>query len=155
MAAAAPPAVAAHPEQPGAAVVGFSHVRDAWGAALAAANKVSKRIGAYLHSSRPASMEGDELVVEVQYGFHAQAMTEPSNKEVLSDALFAALGIRPQLRFVERGKEAVPSEPVQSGGSHDISEIEDAQPIEGGEHDPFELVKKGLGAEVVEERGAG
>ena len=134
--------------------VGFGHVRDAWPATLKETNKASKRIGAFLHSSRPVSMEGELLVVEVQSDFHAQAMTEQRNKEVLGDALHAALGIRPQLRFVERGKDAVVDDPTPAG-SESIADFEDAQPIEGGEHDPFELVKKGLGAEVVEERGAG
>ncbi len=71
----------------------------------------------------------------------------------MAAALHAALGVRPQLRFVERGKDAVAEEAPAPAES--MSEFEDAQPIEGGEHDPFELVKKGLGAEVVEERGAG
>ena len=134
--------------------VGFGHVRDAWAATLKETNKASKRIGAYLNSSRPISMEGELLVVEVQADFHAQAMSEVRNKEVLADALHAALGIRPQLRFVERGKDAG-ADDVAPAASESIADFEDAQPIEGGEHDPFELVKKGLGAEVVEERGAG
>ena len=134
--------------------VGFGHVRDAWPATLKETNKSSKRIGAYLHSSRPVSMEGELLLVEVQSDFHAQAMTEQRNKEVLADAIHAALGIRPQLRFVQRGKDAEP-EDAAAPATESMSEFEDAQPIEGGEHDPFELVKKGLGAEVVEERGAG
>ena len=134
--------------------VGFGHVRDAWPATLKETNKTSKRIGAFLHSSRPVSMDGELLLVEVQSDFHAQAMTEQRNKEVLADAIHAALGIRPQLRFVERGKDAVP-EDAATPPTESMSDFEDAQPIEGGEHDPFELVKKGLGAEVVEERGAG
>ncbi|MDP9067776.1 MAG: DNA polymerase III subunit gamma/tau [Actinomycetota bacterium] len=145
------------PSRPaGVGVVGFGHVRDAWGAVMKESNKVSKRIGAYLHSSRPFSMEGDDLVVEVQSGFHAQAMSEQKNKEVLASAVYAALGIRPQLRFVERGKDpaVAPADPA-ADGSDEIEDYADAQPIEGGEHDPLELVKKGLGAEVVEERGAG
>ena len=133
--------------------VGFGHVRDAWAATLKETNKTSKRIGAFLHSSRPVSMDGELLTVEVQSDFHAQAMNELRNKEVLAEALHAALGVRPQLRFVERGKDAV-AEEATPHAVDSIAEFEDAQPIEGGEHDPFELVKKGLGAEVVEERGA-
>jgi hypothetical protein len=99
-------------------------------------------------------MEGELLVVEVQSDFHAQAMSELRNKEVLADAVHAALGVKPQLRFVERGKEAAPFEGPPPTESENIADFVDAEPIEGGEHDPFELVKKGLGAEVVEERGA-
>lgn len=149
--AAAEPEVSPTPLSEGA--VGFGHVRDAWVATLKETNKASKRIGAFLHSSRPLSLEGQLLVVEVQSDFHAQAMSELRNKEVLADAIHSALGVRPQLLFVERGKD-VAAEAAPSAGES-IADLEDAEPIEGGEHDPFELVKKGLGAEVVEERGAG
>jgi DNA polymerase III subunit gamma/tau len=135
--------------------VGFGHMRDAWSAVLKETNRVSKRIGAFLHSSRPVSLDGDLLVVEVQSDFHAQAMSELRNKEVLAGAVHDALGVRPQLTFVERGKDVPPAEETSPIENETAAVLEDAQPIEGGEHDPLELVKKGLGAEVVEERGAG
>ncbi|MFP5353045.1 MAG: DNA polymerase III subunit gamma/tau [Actinomycetota bacterium] len=153
------PAVA--PEQPPpvdvpAGAVGFGHVRDAWPAALKETSNVSKRIGAFLHSSRPVSMQGDELLVEVQSDFHAQAMSELKNKEVLAGAVHAVLGVKPQLRFVQRGKDAQPVEvQEQREETETIAEYAEAEPVEGTDHDPLELVKKGLGAEVVEERGAG
>lgn len=149
------------PEQPPAVdvpagSVGFGHVKDAWPAALKETNQVSKRIGAFLHSSRPVSMEDNELLVEVQSDFHAQAMSELKNKEVLAGAVHAVLGIKPQLRFVERGKGAEPvAVKVEPETSETIADYAEAEPVEGTDHDPLELVKKGLGAEVVEERGAG
>lgn len=147
--AAAPPAGVA-------ADVGFGHVKDAWSAVMKETNQASKRIGAYLHSSRPTALTGDELMVEVQSGFHAQAMSDVKNREVLAGAIHAALGIRPVLRFVERGQGAAPvsAAPEADPVTEHIEDFADAEPIEGGEHDPLELVKKGLGAEVVEERGA-
>ena len=135
--------------------IGFGHVKDAWPAVMKETNKASKRIGAFLHSSRPVSMDGSGLVVEVQSGFHAQAMTELRNKEVVVEAMYAALGVRPVVRFVERGQEPQTADPVTPEPEPQIADVADAQPIEGGEHDPLELVKKGLGAEIVEERGAG
>jgi DNA polymerase III subunit gamma/tau len=135
--------------------VGFGHMRDAWSAVLKETNRVSKRIGAYLHSSRPVSLDGDLLLVEVQSDFHAQAMSELRNKEVLAGAVHDALGVRPQLMFVERGKDVAPVEETSPIENETVAVLEDAQPIEGGDHDPLELVKKGLGAEIVEERGAG
>ena len=139
-----------------AGAVGFGHVKDAWPAAMKETNKVSKRIGAFLHSSRPVSMEGEELLVEVQSDFHAQAMTELKNKEVLAGAIHAVLGVKPQLRFVERGKDAEPvAVQEQPETAETIADYAEAEPVEGTDHDPLELVKKGLGAEVVEERGAG
>ena len=140
-----------------AADVGFGHVKDAWPAVMKETNQASKRIGAYLHSSRPTALTGDELMIEVQSGFHAQAMSDAKNREVLAGAIHAALGIKPVLRFVERGQEATPvaaTTPGADAAAEHIEDFEDAEPIEGGEHDPLELVKKGLGAEVVEERGA-
>jgi hypothetical protein len=134
----------------------LGHVKDAWSAALKEVGKASKRIGALLTPSRPVSMEGEVLLVEVQSDFHAQAMTELNNKEVLASAVHAVLGVKPQLRFVERGQDAepVPTE-EETSASDNIAEYAEAEAIEGTEHDPLELVKKGLGAEVVEERGAG
>ena len=139
-----------------AGTVGFGHVKDAWPAALKETNNVSKRIGAFLHSSRPVSMQGEDLLVEVQSDFHAQAMSELKNKEVLAGAVHAVLGLKPQLRFVERGKDAEPVAVQQEQeDTETIAEYAEAEPVEGTDHDPLELVKKGLGAEVVEERGAG
>ncbi|HJR44660.1 MAG TPA: DNA polymerase III subunit gamma/tau [Actinomycetota bacterium] len=139
-----------------AAGVGFGHVKDAWPAVMKETNQVSKRIGAFLHSSRPISLTGDDLLIEVQSGFHAQAMADANNRDVLAGAVHAALGIRPVLRFVERGQDpATATAPALEGDTEEkIEDFADAEPIEGGDHDPLELVKKGLGAEVVEERGA-
>ena len=153
------PTPAPEPPQPvevPAGAVGFGHVKDAWPAALKETNNVSKRIGAFLHSSRPVSMEGEELLVEVQSDFHAQAMSELKNKEVLAGAVHAVLGVKPQLRFIERGKDAEPvAVQEKQEDTETIADYAEAEPVEGTDHDPLELVKKGLGAEVVEERGAG
>ena len=146
----------APPPAPAAGDVGFGHVKDAWPAVMRETNKASKRIGAFLHSSRPVSLDAHDLVVEVQSGFHAQAMAEPRNREVLVESLYAALGVRPTVRFVERGQDPASAELAsREAEPPSAADVADAEPIEGGEHDPLELVKKGLGAEIVEERGAG
>jgi hypothetical protein len=88
------------------------------------------------------------LIVEVQSDFHAQSLGEVSNREMVQGAVFAALGVKPQLGFVERGKQSAPEpEPIE-----DVQALEDAAPIEEAGVDPLEMLKKGLGAEVVEER---
>ena len=137
--------------------VGLSHLRDAWGGVIKEVNKISKRVGGFLHSSRPVSFEDGSLLVEVQFEFHAKTMSDPANSEVLRNAIHAALGVSPQLRFVERGGAAAPIEPERAEAvapepEPDISEIVDAAPIESTDQDPVELVKRGLGAEIVEER---
>lgn len=129
--------------------VGLNHVRDAWPAAVKEVNKKSKRVGALLNPSRPVEFDGGELVVEVQSTFHAGSMSQAGNREILAEALHAALGIRPQVLFAARGAEPEPPK----GESSDALDYAEATPATGVEHDPIELVKKGLAAEVVEEVG--
>ena len=137
--------------------VGLSHLRDAWSGVMKEVNKISKRVGGFLHSSRPVSFDDGSLLVEVQFEFHAKTMSDPANADVLRNAIHAALGVSPQLRFVERGGAAAPIEaeaPEATAPEPEphISEIADAAPIEATDQDPVELVKRGLGAEIVEER---
>ena len=163
-----PPAPAAAPSEaaiPGG--VGLGHIRDSWPATLAEVGKQSPRVKAYLTPSRPLTLDADELIVEVQARFHADNMADAKNRDALATALFASLGIKPTLKFVERGgapEEAVGGEDAgapaaavqtQQVEEDDEVDIEDTKPLEGSDHDPVELVKRGLGAEVVEERTAG
>jgi DNA polymerase-3 subunit gamma/tau len=136
---AAEPAVAA-------AEVGFAHFKDAWPTVIKEVNKRSKRVGAFLNPSRPVRFEGPTLVVEVQSDFHAHAMSEKANKELLATAVHSALGAGPPLTFVEKDKAPPPAAVEES-----VADL----PPEGEaveEADPVELVRKDLGAEVVEER---
>ena len=133
----------------------MSHLRDAWAGVMKEVNKISKRVGGFLHSSRPVTFEDGSLLVEVQFEFHAKTMSDPANAEVLRNAIHAALGISPQLTFVERGGAPAAVQPeavAEPAPEPDISDIADAAPIEDTEHDPVELVKRGLGGEIVEER---
>jgi DNA polymerase III subunit gamma/tau len=144
-----PPAQAAaeEDEQPAppapAGEVGFGHVKDAWQATLREVSKRSKRVGAFLNPSRPVRFDGDQLVVQVQSDFHVGEMSEPRNRDLLTDALHASLGIRPGLAFV------TPSGDAQSSAESTTEDIADAR---ADDRDPIEIVKEGLGAEVVEER---
>jgi DNA polymerase III subunit gamma/tau len=129
-----------------AAEVGFAHFKDAWPTVIKEVNKRSKRVGAFLNPSRPVRFEGPTLVVEVQSDFHAQAMSEKANKELLATAVHSALGAGPPLTFVEKDKAPPPAAVEES-----VADL----PPEGDaveEADPVELVRKDLGAEVVEER---
>jgi DNA polymerase III subunit gamma/tau len=130
-----------------AAEVGFGHIKDAWGATVREVGKRSKRVGAYLTPSRPLSFDGEVLVVEVQSDFHAQQMKH--NHDLLADSLFASLGVRPRVSFAPQGERSSgrPSEEKE-----EAVDYADATPVTQ-EQDPIELVKKGLSAEVVEERG--
>jgi DNA polymerase-3 subunit gamma/tau len=123
--------------------VGFGHVKDAWQATLREVNKRSKRVAAFLNPSRPVRFDGDQLLVQVQSDFHVGEMSEPRNRDMLIDALHASLGIRPRLAFATQGGDAQPT------SEEDAQELADARP---DERDPVEIVKEGLGAEVVEER---
>ena len=124
----------------------MGHVRDAWQATLHDVGKHSKRVAAYLHSSRPIRFDDGLLVVQVQAEFHESAMKAAKNTTVLADALFATLGVRPRMAFTHQGADH-----IESPGPAPVIEAVD-EPVEDAVPDPIELIKSGLGAEVVEER---
>jgi DNA polymerase-3 subunit gamma/tau len=142
---------AASPPEPapcapsGADHVGLGHIKDAWAAILREVNKRSKKVWGLLNPSHPLQLEDGVLVVEVQSEFHESTMGLERNRDLLAEAVHAALGIRPDLRFAARRAAAPP--PV----ADDAVDLADAAPV-SERHDPIELVKKGFSAEVVEER---
>ncbi|MDQ3963349.1 MAG: DNA polymerase III subunit gamma/tau [Actinomycetota bacterium] len=142
-----PASSAPKPAAAQAGSVGLGDVKEAWAVTLAELGKVSKRVAALLSPSRPVAFDGTTLTVEVQSNFHRDEMADATSTQMLSDAMHAALGIRPQLRFATRGAEIEPDEPAP-----DISDLADARTVEAA--DAIELVKKGLSAEVVEERSS-
>ena len=151
---AVPPAPA---EEPGPvapsnvpAEVGFGHIKDAWPQTLREVSKASKRVHALLNPSRPLTYDNGALVAEVQSDFHAEEMTGDRNRTMLIDALHASLGIKPQVSFVAVGSRQAP--PVSEDEDSSVVDISDTAPAEA-DHDPIELLKKGLGAEVVESHG--
>ena len=127
--------------------IGLAHVKDAWAATMKEVNKASKRVWGLLSPSRPVAFDGSTLQVEVQSDFHQSSMSDARNKEVLQAALHAALGIKATLDFVSRG--TAPS-PQQAPGD-DADDVSSAA-TSGDVQDPVELVKKGLSAEVIEEK---
>jgi DNA polymerase-3 subunit gamma/tau len=152
--AAKSPAPKPAPKEPTAkptvvpAQVGLGDIKESWAVALEEVKKISRRVAAMLSPSRPLSFNDGQLEVEVQSSFHADEMSEASNKAKLADALHAALGVRPDLRFSARGESSAP-ERVKDD-LPDISEaVADSSVVPD---DPIELVRKGLGAEVVEEK---
>ena len=139
-----------------AGAVGLAHVKDAWPATLKEVSKHSKKVWGLLSPSRPLRFDEEALVIEVQSPFHRDTMREPGYRDVLGDALYAALGIRPPLVFEVRGADgALVSSGPEEGAAAELSkqalDYDDARPATR-EEDPIELVKKGLGAEVVEEK---
>jgi DNA polymerase-3 subunit gamma/tau len=137
------PAAEAAPAAAEAAAVGLAQIRDAWGATLRTVAQASKRVAALLNPSRPLSYEGDVLVIEVQSPFHQGSMAQDPQRALLADALYATLGIRPQLSFAAAGR------PTSAPEAEQAVTVEATEPAED---DPVELIKKRLGGEVVEER---
>ncbi|HEX2296075.1 MAG TPA: DNA polymerase III subunit gamma/tau [Actinomycetota bacterium] len=135
-----------------AADVGLGHVRDAWDATLQEVKRRSRTVGAFLNPSQPVKLEDGTLVVEVQSEFHKDAMTDGKNAAVLADAVHAALGVRPSLRFAARGAQAEPAPAGPPDASAAMDDYAGATEAAADEHDPVELIKKGLRAEVVEDR---
>ena len=98
-----------------------------------------------LNPSRPVLYDEGRLQVEVQSEFHESSMSEERNRRVLEDSLHAALGVRPALVFSALKKSEEP------GGSEAAApRYDDARATEAND-DPIELVKKDLGAEVVDQ----
>jgi DNA polymerase-3 subunit gamma/tau len=168
---AEPAAPIAAPGEETSGAVGLGHVRGAWDATMVEVNRRSKRVGAYLNPSRPLELAEGKLTVEVQSRFHAKEMTSEENRQVFRDALHAALGIRPEVAFSARGESQVsPDEagaatpgahplPVAGSGSSSAANRDTAdgsvdEPLSDVDEDPIELVKKGLGAQVVEEKSS-
>jgi DNA polymerase-3 subunit gamma/tau len=127
--------------------IGLGHVRDAWDATLQEVNRRSRRVGAFLNPSHPVRFDDGALIVQVQSEFHKDAMSEEKNRRALAEAIHAALGVKPPLRFVARGADPEPAaEPAPA-----VEDLDDATAVDPAEHDPVELIKKGFRAEVVEE----
>lgn len=149
------PATASPP--PGGAV-GFAQIKEAWQATMQEVGRRSKRIQALLNPSRPLGYENGHLSVEVQSTFHESTMAEASNAGLLAEAVFAVLGVRPSVGFVARGSAGTPASapaaeaPAAPTAEQQKEELAGSRPIEDSELDPVELIKEGLGAEVIEER---
>jgi DNA polymerase-3 subunit gamma/tau len=126
--------------------VGLSHMRDAWPAVLREVSKRSKRVWGLLNPSQATTYEGGVLAVEVQSAFHQETMGQPHNRDLLADSLHAALGVRPPLVFSAR--------PPAPSAAAPESQLEDATATEAPSEDPIELVKRDLGAEVVEDESS-
>jgi DNA polymerase-3 subunit gamma/tau len=124
--------------------VGLNHIREAWPAVLRAVNKRSKRVWGLLSPSQAVSYEGGVLRIEVQAEFHQSTMSQPHNRELLAQALHAALGIRPSVAF-EAARSGAPQAPPADG------DFVEPAPAGTRPEDPVELVKRDLQAEVVEE----
>ena len=142
------PAAAPPPAAP--ADVGLGHVREAWEATLQEVKKRSRTVAAFLNPSHAVRFDDGTLLVEVQSEFHKDAMSEGKNAALLADAIHAALGIRPPLRFAARGAQPEPAAAPEEGVAMD--DYAEATAVDSAEHDPVELIKKGFGAEVVEDR---
>jgi hypothetical protein len=126
----------------------LDHFVESWEVIRKEVDKSSRRVGAYLNPSRPVGFEEGALVVEVQADYHAAQMSELKNKQVLTAAINAALGVSPDVRFVERSRQ----QPEPAGVIDESVEVDE---LEESDEDPIEIVKRGLGGEVVDHIQAG
>ncbi|HVM33956.1 MAG TPA: DNA polymerase III subunit gamma/tau [Actinomycetota bacterium] len=160
---AEPPGEAAATPPPAPAEVGFGHFKDAWPAAQREVRRSSQRVAALLNPSRPVDYADGILSIEVQSDFHVEEMSGGGNYALLADAVQAAVGVRPRLTFLTSSGAKRERTPARAGRSEtatsptveeeeSVAEFVEAAPIADAAHDPVELVKKGFGAEVVEER---
>ena len=136
--------VTAKPTHAVPAQVGLGDIKETWAVTLQEVRKSSMRVWGLLNPSRPVAFTDGRLDVEVQSPYHAEEMSVAANTALVADALHAALGVRPEIQFNARGAEAK----AEATEEH-IGVVEDAKPVTA---DPVELIRKGLGAEVVEEK---
>ena len=126
------------------AQVGLGDIKETWASTLQEVRKASMRVWGLLNPSRPVAFAEGRLDVEVQSPYHAEEMAVAANTALVADALHAALGVRPGIQFNARGAETK----AEATEEH-IGVVDDAKPVTA---DPVELIRKGLGAEVVEEK---
>jgi DNA polymerase-3 subunit gamma/tau len=147
----APAATRPTPSPAVPAQIGLSHIRDAWSKTLAEVKSRTRRVGAYLEGSRPIAFEDETLTVATAADFHAEAMKDEACTATLSDGLYAALGIRTKFKFVAQSKLGDEHSPSTGQATPEEVSVDDIA-TDAEVQDPVELVKQGLGAEVVEEK---
>ena len=119
---------------PAAAPVSGS-LQEQWEALLEAVRGRSKVTHTHLRQGWPVELDGDKLIVGFDRDFHAEQLTsKPEHVQRLNDVMEQVFGRKLNL------KPQVGARPSETGSNGDAQE-----------HDAVDLVKKGLGAEVVEE----
>jgi DNA polymerase-3 subunit gamma/tau len=138
-----PPAAAAKPPAPVAPVDGS--LQEQWDALLEAVRGRSRVTHTHLRQGWPIEIAGNKLVVGFDKDFHAQELvTKVEHVQRVNDVLEQVFGrkltLDPQVRAGQR-----PNDGGSNGGGGNGN----------GAHDAVDLVKRGLGAEIVGEAKVG
>jgi DNA polymerase III subunit gamma/tau len=137
--AAAPPPVATDSAPPPATALPDATLQEQWEAVLEAVRGRSRVTHTHLRQGWPIEVANDKLVVGFDKDFHAQELVGKVEHvqritDVLEQVFGRKLALDPQVRAGDR--------PQTSGGNGTSNT---------GAHDAVDLVKRGLGAEVVGE----
>ena len=118
--AAAPAAPAAPPDA--ASVPTIDRVRRAWELIRQRVQTTSVPLYALLRDARPASLEGELLVVTMPSEFSLKKASESGNADLLADAVEEVLGWRLKPRFApgSPASEAVTAEPASAAAPQEI-----------------------------------
>jgi DNA polymerase-3 subunit gamma/tau len=149
--------------------VDIEKVQRAWPMMLEKVKKRKVTARAMLIAANPAAWRSGELILEFgpAQGFHRDRVSEASIQEPLKDAFFETFGVRPKIRCVLGEGRAAPQPDGRSvsaaaggpaapggeaGGNPEPEASADYDSSEGrGQPSAVDLVREGLGAEVVEE----
>jgi DNA polymerase-3 subunit gamma/tau len=126
-------------------LVDLEKIRRSWPVVLEEVRKLSQRVHALLTEARPVGFEGDRLALEARYPFHADKIAAGKNAQILAEAFAHVFGVTPRITATAA------ADPGKGFGS-EVAEVEGVpseQPQETA--DPLEALKRGLGAEVIEE----
>jgi DNA polymerase III subunit gamma/tau len=143
--------------------IDIEKVQRAWPVMLEKVKKRKVTARAMLIAANPAAWRNGELILEFgpAQGFHRDRVSEASIQEPLKDAFFETFGVRPRIRCV-LGETLAASKPdsksESAAGGNGEATPGNPEPEASADYDSsgeppsaIDLVRKGLGAEVVEE----
>ncbi|MCA1833929.1 MAG: DNA polymerase III subunit gamma/tau [Actinomycetota bacterium] len=129
-------------------LVDMEKVRRSWPVVLEEVRKLSQRVHALLAETRPISFEGDRLSLEARYAFHADKIATGKNAEILAQAFAVVFGTTPRI-FASAAPD--PNKSFGPAKVADDEKPEIANDVGAEALDPLEALKRGLGAEVIDE----
>ena len=95
-------------EAVGEPIAGGEGETEWWPELLQLVKKENYSVEAFLRASRPAKMEGNEVVLEVYYPFHKERLEEERNRQLIERVMATILGKPLRLRLVLSKNKIVP-----------------------------------------------
>lgn len=81
-------------------IVFISAVQEKWREIMAQVSKINSSVGALLKSSKPISVEGNTILLEVSYKFHKERLESSANLKIVEKVLDEAFGCHSSIKCV-------------------------------------------------------